>query len=132
MENQKLMGIGINAPVEAPLGPWQGNPPRKCLERAHLLGAEPGHCLAPGPPAGSRNQTDAEIADLAFVAHRKVGIGEAEIFDKTFDRRVQPKYERAYPRAQPYTAKPLMQLIRRQVADFHEVNGAISPSSSNS
>src|SRR5208282_3131231 len=132
MENQELMGIAVNAPVEAPLGPGQSDPPGKRFERAPAVGQEPGLRLPPRPPAGRRRHTDAKVADLAFVARRKVRIGETEILDETADRRVQPEHKWADPRAQSGTAEPLAQLIQRQIADLYAVDGAISPSSSNS
>lgn len=75
---------------------------------------------------------DAKIADLTVVADRKIGIGEAEILDETVDRRVKPEYKRTDLHAKSGSAEPLVQLIRWQVADLHEVDGAISPNSSSS
>src|SRR5437870_9787410 len=132
MENQKLMGMVVNAPVQPPFGPRHSDPSRKCLERACSVGPESGLRLPPGPPAGSRRQPDAEIADLAFATDRKVRIGEAEIRDETADRGTQPEHKRADPDAQSGSAEPLAQLSRRQVTDPHEVDGAISPRLSSS
>src|SRR5271168_4290848 len=126
------MGMAANAPVETPFGKRHGEPSGEGLEQAGAVRQEVSLRLSPRPPTRCRFHAHAEIADLAFVADRKVRIGEAKIRNEAVDRGAQMKDKGADPDAQTGAGEPQVQLIRRQVADLYEVDGAISPSSSNS